>query len=87
MGLMTGLPSPTERLLALEESSGSSAALALFDDLGAVMTTLKANGITFVDPQPRVGGGGHLIAFAHPKSFGGVLVEFVETDQRQCQRK
>lgn len=48
------------------------------DDLGAVMTKLKADGIAFVDAEPRIGGGGHLIAFAHPASFGGVLVEFVE---------
>lgn len=48
------------------------------DDIAATMTELREQGIDFIDPEPRTGGGGHLIAFAHPRSFGGVLVEFVE---------
>lgn len=42
------------------------------------MSDLRDHGIEFVDEEPRPGGGGRLIAFAHPRSFGGVLVEFVE---------
>ncbi|MFG1954065.1 VOC family protein [Micromonospora sp. NPDC048830] len=48
------------------------------DDIAATMSELRDHGIDFIDPEPRTGGGGHLIAFAYPKSFGGVLVEFVE---------
>jgi methylmalonyl-CoA/ethylmalonyl-CoA epimerase len=31
-----------------------------------------------IDPAPRIGSGGTTIAFVHPKSMGGVLVELVE---------
>ncbi len=48
------------------------------EDLAATMAALRADGIEFIDEEPRPGGGGHLIAFAHPRSFAGVLVEFVE---------
>ncbi|MCR1784780.1 VOC family protein [Nocardioides carbamazepini] len=48
------------------------------DDLAAVLRHLEDNGVELIDRQPRRGGGGHLIAFAHPRSFGGILVELVE---------
>ncbi|MBN1154276.1 methylmalonyl-CoA epimerase [candidate division KSB1 bacterium] len=34
--------------------------------------------IQLIDKQPRPGAGGHLIAFLHPKSTGGVLTELCE---------
>ncbi|MDQ6523124.1 VOC family protein [Nocardioides sp. LHD-245] len=49
------------------------------DDLAAVLRHLADNGVELIDPSPRRGGGGHWIAFTHPRSFGGVLVELVET--------
>ncbi|WP_148573551.1 VOC family protein [Nocardioides caldifontis] len=49
------------------------------DDLAAVLDHLQAHGVDLVDREPRRGGGGHRIAFAHPRSFGGVLVELVES--------
>lgn len=52
------------------------------DDLVATIRELSAHGVDFIDPEPRPGGGGHLIAFARPHSFGGVLVEFVEVRDR-----
>lgn len=39
---------------------------------------LKAQGVRLIDEQPRRGGGGHMVAFVHPKGTGGVLVELVE---------
>ncbi len=39
---------------------------------------LRAEGIALVDEIPRPGGGGHTIAFVHPRGTGGVLVELVE---------
>jgi methylmalonyl-CoA/ethylmalonyl-CoA epimerase len=47
-------------------------------DLEAAIARLKAMGLRMIDDEPRYGAGGHRIAFAHPKSFGGVLVELVE---------
>ena len=39
---------------------------------------LKGLGIPLVDEAPRPGSRGTTVAFAHPKGFGGVLVEFVQ---------
>lgn len=50
------------------------------DDLTAVLERLKDLGVELIDAEPRIGGGGHRIAFAHPRAFGGVLVELVETN-------
>jgi methylmalonyl-CoA/ethylmalonyl-CoA epimerase len=48
------------------------------DDVAAITADLCARGIDMVDPVPRAGGAGTRIAFAHPRAFGGMLVEFVE---------
>jgi methylmalonyl-CoA/ethylmalonyl-CoA epimerase len=47
-------------------------------DVAAALTELRAQGFEVIDPVPRVGSGGTTIAFVHPKSMGGVLVELVE---------
>jgi len=44
-------------------------------DVGRALEELKSRGYTLIDHEPRVGAGGHLIAFVHPKSTGGVLLE------------
>jgi methylmalonyl-CoA/ethylmalonyl-CoA epimerase len=51
------------------------------DDVAAVTSDLSARGVEMVDHVPRLGGAGTLIAFAHPRAFGGMLVEFVEDRQ------
>jgi len=45
------------------------------DDLRAVLDRLKERGIRLIDEQPRPGAEGALIAFVHPASTHGVLVE------------
>ena len=47
-------------------------------DVGALMKELGAEGYRFTSEAPMTGAGGHRIAFMHPKSTGGVLVELVE---------
>lgn len=42
---------------------------------------LKAQGARLVDAEPRVGGGGHRIAFVHPATLAGTLIELVEIDE------
>jgi methylmalonyl-CoA/ethylmalonyl-CoA epimerase len=42
------------------------------------IATLKTMGATMIDETPRLGARGHKVAFVHPKSFGGVLIELVE---------
>jgi methylmalonyl-CoA/ethylmalonyl-CoA epimerase len=49
-------------------------------DLGKTLEELKARGYTLIDQEPKVGAGGHLVAFVHPRSTGGVLVELSERE-------
>ncbi len=45
------------------------------DDVAAVLSRLKARGVRLINEQPVPGAGGTLVAFVHPESTGGVLVE------------
>lgn len=47
-------------------------------DIEGTLAQLKRQGATLIDERPRPGFGGHRVAFVHPHSFGGVLVELVE---------
>ena len=48
------------------------------DDLDGTLAKAKAAGITLIDEVPRIGAEGKRIAFLHPKSTGGVLIELSE---------
>jgi len=48
------------------------------DDLEAALAELKAKGVRLIDEKPRYGAGGARIAFVHPKSTGGILLELSE---------
>jgi methylmalonyl-CoA/ethylmalonyl-CoA epimerase len=39
---------------------------------------LAAEGVDLIDVEARVGGGGHRIAFVHPRALAGTLIELVE---------
>ena len=45
------------------------------DDIHAALAQLKARGVRLIDEQPRPGAEGALVAFIHPSSAHGVLVE------------
>lgn len=45
------------------------------DDIEAALAAYKAAGIQLIDEKPRIGAHGKLIAFVHPKSTGGLLLE------------
>ena len=45
------------------------------DDIDAEVERLRAAGFQFVGEAPRPGAGGHRVAFLHPKSAGGILIE------------
>ena len=47
-------------------------------DIKKSLEKLKSKGARLIDETPRIGAGGCLIAFVHPKSTGGVLLELVE---------
>lgn len=48
------------------------------DDIEAALDNARDVGVELVDEEPRPGAWGHEVAFLHPKSTGGVLVEFVQ---------
>ena len=49
------------------------------DDIHAALAGLKARGARLIDDQPRPGAGGDLVAFIHPSSAQGVLVELKQS--------
>jgi len=50
------------------------------DDIEAALEEMKAKGIRLIDEKPRYGAGGAKIAFLHPKSTNGVLIELSQRD-------
>ena len=48
------------------------------DDLAAALDRCRAAGIRLIDDEPRLGAEGKHIAFLHPASTGGVLIELTE---------
>ncbi len=48
------------------------------DDIEAALAEMKEKGLRLIDEKPRYGAGGARIAFLHPKSTNGVLIELCE---------
>lgn len=48
------------------------------DDLTATLARCRSAGVRLIDETPRIGAEGKPIAFLHPASTGGVLVELTE---------
>jgi methylmalonyl-CoA epimerase len=48
------------------------------DDIVAELARLKARGVRLIDEQPRRGAHGNTIAFLHPSSTAGVLIELCQ---------
>ena len=53
------------------------------DDIEAELARVKALGVQLIDTAPRPGAHGTKIAFLHPKSTNGLLIEFVERPARR----
>lgn len=51
------------------------------DDLAAAVGQLRRQGVRLIDEHARIGAGGRRIAFVHPASCGGVLVELCEREE------
>ncbi len=47
-------------------------------DLDQALDACRARGYTLIDDEPRIGAGGRRIAFIHPKSTNGILIELTE---------
>lgn len=48
------------------------------DDIRGALARLKQYGARLIDEEPRMGARGCLVAFVHPSSTGGVLLELVQ---------
>ena len=70
----TGPDTPIGRFLAKRGPGIQQLCLAV-DDLEAMIAHLLVNQIVMIDTTPRRGAHDSLIAFVHPKSTGGILVE------------
>ena len=70
----TGPETPIGRFLSKRGPGIQQLCLAV-DDLESMIAHLIANGIVMIDEAPRPGAHNSMIAFVHPKSTGGILVE------------
>ncbi len=62
----------------LEKRSGLHHVCVAVPDIQAALEALKARGVALLDEKPRLGAGGRKVAFIHPRSAAGVLLELVE---------
>ena len=64
----------------LEKRGGGIHHIAIeVEDIRASLAKLKEKGMRLIDEHPRIGAEGCLVAFVHPSSANGVLLELVQT--------
>ncbi len=74
----TSEDSPISKFLA-KRGGGIHHIAVEVDDIVAALSKLRSAGARLIDETPRVGAEGCLVAFVHPSSANGVLLELVET--------
>lgn len=57
------------------------------DDIRATLAKLKDSGVQLINEEPTIGSGGKSIAFIHPNSTNGVLIELYEQTAGETQRR
>lgn len=70
--------SPVARFLA-KRGPGTHHLCYRVPDLPAALEEFERQGYALIDREPRAGAHGHRVAFLHPRSTGGVLIELVES--------
>ena len=70
----TSPDSPVARFLE-KKGEGLHHICIYVDDIEKKLSELKEAGVKLIDETPRVGAEGNLIAFVHPASMNGVLIE------------
>jgi methylmalonyl-CoA epimerase len=74
----TSTDSPISKFL--EKRGGGIHHIAIeVEDINLALARLKENGVRLIDESPRIGAEGCLVAFVHPSSANGVLLELVQT--------
>lgn len=72
--------SPVGRFLA-KRGQGLHHIAYRVDDLAETLKALAVDGTRLIDQSPREGAHGRLVAFIHPQSAAGVLIELVQDRQ------
>lgn len=73
----TSADSPISKFL--EKRGGGIHHIAVeVENIEASLAKLKANGMRLIDESPRIGAEGCLVAFVHPSSANGVLLELTQ---------
>tara|TARA_Y100001954_G_scaffold222433_1_gene259708 strand:+ start:135 stop:575 length:441 start_codon:yes stop_codon:yes gene_type:complete len=78
----TGQDTPIGKFLS-KRGPGVQQVCFSVGDLKGLLNHLTENGIRLIDKEPRKGAGGKMIAFVHPASTGGVLVELSQIQDAQ----
>jgi methylmalonyl-CoA epimerase len=76
----TGAESPIEKFMT-KRGEGIHHIAITVDDIEATLERLKAAGMRLIDTVPRRGAHNTRIAFIHPSSTHGVLLELVQHDK------
>ena len=68
----------------LEKRGGGIHHIAVeVEDIEAALAKLKREGMRLIDEKPRIGAEGCLVAFVHPSSANGVLLELVQSENKK----
>ena len=78
----TSPESPITNFLQKNPRGGLHHICLAVTDIEKHLETLKKQGIALIDEKPRRGAHGKRIAFIHPKSTGGVLIELSEKTEK-----
>ena len=73
----TGPDSPVAKFLA-RRGPGMHHLCYRVPDIAAALESFRSEGYELIDQAARPGAHGHRVAFLHPRSTGGVLIELVE---------
>jgi methylmalonyl-CoA/ethylmalonyl-CoA epimerase len=71
-------PTSTVAAFLAKRGEGMHHLALTVDDIRATLDSAQRAGATLIDKEPRVGAEGQLIAFLHPKSTRGTLVELCQ---------
>ncbi len=72
-----GLDTPVGRFLQ-KRGQGLHHIAYRVPDLSSALSKMKEEGFELIDDEGRPGSRGHLVAFLHPRSTGGILIELVQ---------
>ncbi|MDQ3817715.1 MAG: methylmalonyl-CoA epimerase [Acidobacteriota bacterium] len=81
----TSADSPVAKFLE-KRGAGIHHIAVRVDDIRAALERLKESGARLIDESPREGADGCLVAFVHPSSANGVLLELVEHIEENDER-